>query len=160
MENTVLIEFFFIFCLRDSTLRTTRILKDIRSDIKLSRLVCMGTSSVRRCVEICPDGFYGLQGKCKLCAVNCKTCTKSPLHCSSCRFPLYLKKNRCVKTCGSGYYGNVLSRNCTSCEGGCLTCVDGATGQFCISCKNGYILRKCPYYKYCVERTMHLQFFE
>lgn len=77
------------------------LLKSFKSDTKTGESLC------RMCMSQCPQGFWGDKKRCKKCYSTCMTCTGSRGdQCSSCKpgYHLDQETNRCVTSCGDGYY--------------------------------------------------------
>jgi len=105
------------------------------------------------CVKPCPQGFYGIQGKCYSCDTNCKNCT-SKGSCSECFDRYYLLSNSTCVDCNNPRYVKV-GKYCQPCNvDNCLQC-DLSNPDICLNCRYPFALsfgkctEECPagYYK-------------
>ncbi|XP_022109511.1 scavenger receptor cysteine-rich type 1 protein M130-like isoform X2 [Acanthaster planci] len=102
---------------------------------------CSGPGSALHCIEDCGHGYYATEDRvCELCSSLCHTCEGNASNCVSCREPMFLMDNVCVKACPAGQYGNSASRQCQACTDECQECFDGEAGDVCKYCKPGYFL--------------------
>ena len=115
------------------------------------------------CVLTCSPGWWGDSGSntCKLCYQykstaptenTCKTCNGgNPNNCLSCNSTTFLNpiNKKCVISCPGGYYGDIGTNTCNSCDTTCYTCSGGASTQ-CTACStirylhNNECLTICP----------------
>ncbi|XP_072039098.1 scavenger receptor cysteine-rich domain-containing protein DMBT1-like [Amphiura filiformis] len=103
---------------------------------------CSGPMTSNVCISRadCASGFFAApDGKsCGVCSGNCKTCSESADHCTSCPTGQYLSdSNVCVETCQEGFYGDD-DGTCKACSSECHDCL--GTQLYCISCPTGKYL--------------------
>ena len=128
-----------------------------------------GSNGFKTCKSSCGDGFVlnSATGYCLQCDQNCQSCdAKDQSKCLSCAYAStypYLvgttcaafcpagfyqmndkarQEHRCVKSCGEGYYIDIMTSNCAECHSTCLTC-SGPGAQDCLSCED---LTKTPFF--------------
>jgi hypothetical protein len=91
-----------------------------------------------KCYVNCPsDSFKNTAGgRCDLCDGSCNGCSGSALTCLSCAANYYRKigSDECTNACGTGYYGDKLTVQCTVCPNGCATCSMPVSTISCASC--------------------------
>lgn len=127
----------------------------------LSCLTCNGSSESQcitcrsgrfshdgKCLNSCPDGYYGdkKRQECMACPTGCATCSNNGF-CLTCKENWTKnKKNRCIangsETCDeSEYYDN---GRCHTCHSTCETC-KGPTEADCLTCSSSLLLQnnKC-----------------
>ena len=102
-----------------------------------------------QCVANCPLGKHQVEGHCKACHANCKTCKGlNQDNCLSCPPGRVLSSGQCLETCPEGYYPSKdfclpCHSSCQSCSGGdhtqCNSCHQGMklSANACISCPPG-----------------------
>ncbi len=80
-------------------------------------------SNSSKCVKTCTNTNYlGVDGQCKQCTSNCKTCLGTLSNCTSCDETVYrFYQNSCIRNCPVGMYTNATGA-CTACSDPCLTC--------------------------------------
>jgi hypothetical protein len=93
------------------------------------------TTSVYRCLSVCPPGTFSQGGVCSSCLAPCLTCANSSSQCLTCTTG-YLSLNssnaiQCVSACPSSSYPYqsscvLCSPSCAQCDpSGCLQCGSG-----------------------------------
>ncbi|EAS00213.3 transmembrane protein, putative (macronuclear) [Tetrahymena thermophila SB210] len=117
------------------------------------------------CLSTCVDGTWPnpvsstvLEPVCSPCDSSCQTCVgPQTTDCTSCRTGRYLFNNQCVQKCPDSLFGqqknslnkcvpscdsdqfqNVVSNTCQICSSECNGCV-GPTFKFCLTCATGFI---------------------
>ena len=116
--------------------------------------------ALSQCVLQCPPQTYPDLAVCQPCPLHCLECS-STSHCYACASATYLSyadgdSSQCVEECGSGYFGNAVTGECTACIYPCLTC---ATADRCLSCalglflsaKTGHCVTSCQYGTYLLQ---------
>ncbi|XP_036385914.1 proprotein convertase subtilisin/kexin type 5 [Megalops cyprinoides] len=104
--------------------------------------VLKNNNNTRTCVSECPHGFFAdSRGRCKKCYFLCETCTgfRSD-QCTSCWSGHLLKEgsNRCVSSCGDGYYRHNDGGVCRKCSENCRKCT---SSDYCTDCSPGLSLQ-------------------
>lgn len=79
------------------------------------------------------------------CDSSCKCCQgPNSNNCFSCDSPLWLHNSSCVPQCPTnGYYHDTASRECRTCNSGCITC-DGSSHIACLTCKANFYFVALP----------------
>ncbi|XP_033634052.1 scavenger receptor cysteine-rich type 1 protein M130-like isoform X1 [Asterias rubens] len=113
---------------------------------------CSGPGSALHCLEDCGQGYYATSEKvCEHCNSECKTCSDSPTHCTSCTDLMFLSNDTCISNCPAGRYGNSATHQCQPCPPECQECFNGVDGSSCKSCKRGFYLEGSA----CVAKCHH-----
>jgi hypothetical protein len=101
------------------------------------------------CVPVCPKGYVQKGDKCVQCVDSyCNACDgNNPAYCNECDNKHFIKNNKCVDNCGSGYYAS-NTKECIPCtDKDCEKC---APQNECQKCKNGQVVvngqcvEECP----------------
>ncbi len=71
-----------------------------------------------RCLEKCPSGFIGKEGRCESCTAGCELCNTK--ECLTCKAGLFLFKKECIDTCPEKHYD--FGHECLPCSEHCETC--------------------------------------
>lgn len=107
------------------------------------------------CSVLCPYRYYGesLTQTCQKCSGRCNECLDQQ-RCLNCKTGFYYPSNySCLDSCSPsvgliGYYANLNSMTCTTCDSSCLNCLISST--YCTSCPSGYLffnntcINSCP----------------
>jgi hypothetical protein len=97
------------------------------------------TINKKSCVNTCPDGFKGLDGKCVPCEdKNCQNCASQPNICEVCNTPYLIYNGICVSTCPNGYYRDEAGKKCLKCVESCSKCAEQGK---CTECAKGFVLQ-------------------
>ena len=107
---------------------------------------CAG-SEHRMCKNRCNSGQFQVRHSshgsdyfvCETCGTSCKACSSHSTACTSCIKNLLLHRDRCGKSCPSGYYENYTKRVCSTCNNYCAMC--RTSPSRCISCNKPYYLQ-------------------
>jgi proprotein convertase subtilisin/kexin type 5 len=90
------------------------------------------------CSPGCPKGKYLANGKCPTCDASCSACSDGST-CTECTGTLYLKDAKCISDCGTDFFANTKSNECTPCAANCATCTSAAQNA-CLTCDAGLVL--------------------
>ena len=101
-------------------------------------------ASNNSCVSCDVDGYYldSATQTCNICDPDCETCSgSSATNCLSCYTGKYLltANNSCVSCNVNGYYQDISTQTCKTCDTTCQTC-SGASDTNCLSCYSGKYL--------------------
>ncbi|KAM6183383.1 proprotein convertase subtilisin/kexin type 5 isoform 2-T2 [Erethizon dorsatum] len=86
------------------------------------------------CYKACPEGTFAEQRECRACGANCGGCDGSG--CFWCEESFFLLGGRCVRECGTGFYGDPDVGECMPCHPACESCT-GPGQDECSSCRAG-----------------------
>jgi len=109
-----------------------------------------------QCPEVCPEGYFGRNGRCYKCFDGCTSCTgEYEDECKQCNseMNLYLYKSKCIPTCPAYTYPTTINniKVCSECNDDCEYCCGK---DKCCQCKSNSFLYKntcvkdCPKYYY------------
>ena len=106
-----------------------------------------------RCDVTCPSGFYpNLSNNiCQPCYSSCVTCSNGNKNgCTQCGGTLFLLNpgpNYCQSSCPSGFYADLLTNNCLTCDQSCQECKNGTIND-CTLCFQKYYLQNLNEFMY------------
>ena len=100
--------------------------------------------AIHSCVSCTENGYYldSATQTCNTCDPDCETCSgSSATNCLSCYTGKYLltANNSCVSCNVNGYYKDISTQTCKTCDTTCETC-SGASDTNCLSCYSGKYL--------------------